>query len=94
MPVCDSIGRIEGFIGRDPDPADRRQTLISLSALGAETLGADMLERRRRLAESISRALTPAERDVLRVASGLMEQVAAAIVPAESGRSTLRDAAE
>src|SRR5947209_8360434 len=84
----------EGFIGRDPDPADKRQTLISLTARGAEALGADMLERRRRLAESISRALTPAERDVLRVAAGLMEQVAAAIAPAESDRSALRDAAE
>jgi hypothetical protein len=53
-----------------------------------------MLERRRRLAGAIARALTPSERDVLRVASGLMEQVAAAITPAGSDRSTLRDAAE
>jgi DNA-binding MarR family transcriptional regulator len=84
----------DGYIGRDPDPVDRRQTLIRLTAAGADALGADMRERRRRLAQAISRALTPAERDVLRVASGLMEQVAAAIAPAKGDRSTLRDAAE
>jgi DNA-binding MarR family transcriptional regulator len=84
----------EGLIRRNPDPADGRQMLISLTAKGSQTLAADMLERRRRLADAMERVLTPAERDVLRVASELMEKVAAAIAPAESDRSVLRDAAE
>jgi hypothetical protein len=53
-----------------------------------------MLERRRRLAEALGRVLTPAERDVLRVASGLMEKVVGALPPAGADRSATRDAAE
>ena len=84
----------EGLIRRNPDSVDRRQMLISLTAQGAETLAAELLERRRRLAEAMGRVLTPAERDVLRVASELMEKVVVAIAPAESDRDALRDAAE
>jgi DNA-binding MarR family transcriptional regulator len=83
-----------GLIRRAPDPADGRQTLINLTAKGSETLAADMLERRRRLADAMERVLTPAERDVLRVASELIEKVAAAIAPAEAEPTPLRDAAE
>jgi DNA-binding MarR family transcriptional regulator len=83
-----------GLIRRAPDTADGRQTLISLTAKGSETLAADMLERRRRLADAMERVLTPAERDVLRVASELIEKVAAAIAPAEAEPTPLRDAAE
>jgi DNA-binding MarR family transcriptional regulator len=84
----------ERLIGRHPDADDRRQNLIRITARGGEALGADMLERRRRLAEAMSRVLTPAEREVLRVASEIIEQVAAAIAPAGADRVTLRDAAE
>ena len=84
----------DGLIRRAPDPADGRQTLISLNAKGSETLAADMLERRRRLADAMERVLTPAERDVLRVASELIEKVAVAIAPAEAEPTPLRDAAE
>ncbi|HZY14207.1 MAG TPA: MarR family transcriptional regulator [Beijerinckiaceae bacterium] len=83
-----------GLIRRDRDPADGRQALISLTTKGSETLAADMLERRRRLAEALGRVLTPAERDVLRVASGLMEKVVGALPPAGADRSATRDAAE
>lgn len=82
------------LIRRSPDPADGRQTLIELTAKGSETLAADMFERRRRLAAAVAGVLTPAEREVLRVASELMEKVAGAIAPAESDRDALRDAAE
>lgn len=84
----------DGLTRRASDPADGRQTLISLTSKGGETLAADMLERRRRLAEAMGGVLTPAEREVLRVASELMEKVAAAVTPAKGHRSALRDAAE
>ena len=84
----------DGLIRRTPDPTDGRQTLIDLTAEGGERLAADLLERRRRLAEAMVRVLTPAERDVLRVASELMEKVVAAIPPAEASPSAMRDAAE
>jgi DNA-binding MarR family transcriptional regulator len=84
----------DGHIRRNPDPADGRQALIDLTAKGSETLAAEMLERRRRLADAMGRVLTPAERDVLRVASALMEKVATAIAPADAEPSAMRDAAE
>jgi DNA-binding MarR family transcriptional regulator len=84
----------DGHIRRNPDPADRRQALIDLTAKGSETLAADLLERRRRLAEAMARVLTLAERDVLRVASELIEKVATAIAPADVEPAGMRDAAE
>jgi hypothetical protein len=42
----------------------------------------------------MTRVLTPAEREVLRLASELMEKVVVAIKPAETERAVLRDAAE
>jgi DNA-binding MarR family transcriptional regulator len=84
----------DGLIRRTPDPGDGRQTLIGLTAKGSETLAADLLERRRRLAAAIGRMLTPSEREVLRLASELMEKVVAGIAPAESDRDALGDAAE
>jgi DNA-binding MarR family transcriptional regulator len=84
----------DGLIDRNPDSADRRQTLIGLTAKGSEALAADLLERRRRLADAMTRVLTPAEREVLRVAAELMEKVGGAIAPAESDRTAMREAAE
>ena len=84
----------DGLIHRNPDPADGRQTLIRLTSKGNEALAADLLERRRRLADAMTRVLTPAEREVLRLASELMEKVVVAIKPAETERAVLRDAAE
>ncbi|SRR5579884_2852546 len=84
----------DGLISRKPDSADRRQTLINLTARGGEALAADLLERRRRLAEAMTRVLTPAEREVLRLAAELMEKVGGAIAPAESERPSMRAAAE
>ena len=73
--------RADGLISRRPDPADGRQSLIELTPAGAEALAADMLDRRRRLAGAMLRVLTPAEREVLRIAAGLMDRLAAAVEP-------------
>lgn len=78
----------DGLILRQPDPKDRRRGLIRLTPAGTEALAADMLERRRRLAEATLQVLTPAEREVLRVAAGLIDRVATAILPeTPSGRA-------
>ena len=71
----------DGLIGRRTDVEDRRRSLISLTAAGAAALRADLQARRRRLADAMQRVLTPAERETLRLAAGLMERLAAAVVP-------------
>jgi DNA-binding MarR family transcriptional regulator len=83
-----------GLISRQPDSADRRQSLIEATPMGGEALVADLRKRRDRLANAIQRALTPAERQVLGVAAGLLVQVTAAIEPEEPGRESVPRAVE
>jgi DNA-binding MarR family transcriptional regulator len=66
-----------GLVVRTPDPADRRQSLVSLTASGRELL---LLNRRRRsewLAQRIA-DLGPDEKEVLRRAVGILERINAA----------------
>jgi len=72
----------DGLISRKPDPSDHRRGLIRLTAAGSAALAGDMTARRRRLAEAAGRILTPAERDLLRAAAGLIDRLAAAVEPA------------
>jgi DNA-binding MarR family transcriptional regulator len=72
------------LIARRPDAADQRQVLISLTAAGARALASDLLEQRRRLAEAMRSALTPAEREIMRIAAGLMDRITALIEPAQA----------
>jgi DNA-binding MarR family transcriptional regulator len=53
-----------GLVSRTPDPADRRQVLIALTAQGRETLAADRRRREGWLAEAMAR-LTPDEQETL-----------------------------
>lgn len=75
----------DGLISRRRDPSDRRRGLIRLTDAGTAVLAADMAVRRRRLAEAARRILTPAEREALRVAAGLIDRLAAAVEPDASG---------
>jgi DNA-binding MarR family transcriptional regulator len=77
----------DGLIRRRLDPADRRQSLIELTGTGGAALAADLRMRRDRLADAIQRALTPAECEMLGVATSLMDQVTAAIEPEEDRRA-------
>lgn len=66
-----------GLVTRAPDPADRRQSLISLTTTGRELL---LLNRRRRsewLAQRIA-DLDPQDKEVLRRAVGVLERINAA----------------
>lgn len=66
-----------GLVARTPDPADRRQSLVSLTASGRELL---LLLRRRRsewLAQRIAE-LDADDKEVLRRAVGILERINAA----------------
>lgn len=78
----------DGLVRRDADPADRRRHRIRITEAGAKALDADMRERRQRLAAALERTLTPAERDVLRIAAGLIGRVTDAVTPAARGGAT------
>ena len=63
-----------GLVARTPDPSDRRQSLVSLTASGRDLL---LLNRRRRsewLARRIAE-LDPDDREVLRRAVGILERI-------------------
>jgi DNA-binding MarR family transcriptional regulator len=65
-----------GHLTRTRDPADGRQHLLSVTGSGALALQAEIRPRARWLAGVIEQELSPAERDILVVAAGLMERLA------------------
>lgn len=65
-----------GEIGRRPDPADRRRSLLSITESGREVLFADVAQRDRWLAAAIAKRLSPAETQLLMMAGELMERLA------------------
>ena len=66
----------EDLVTRRPDPADKRQTLIELSALGRQTLARERTRREGFLAEAIENGLTPAEQEILAEAVPLLGRIA------------------
>lgn len=78
------------LIVRHQDQADRRQSLTEITKLGEDLLKNDARRQATWLAIAMSSLLTPAEREILRVAAQLMRQLADADVsrvlnPAEAG---------
>jgi len=65
----------EGLVTRSTTEVDRRRSLISLTAAGRAALARDMHSRDRWLAGALAH-LSPAERELLRIAASLMEQLA------------------
>jgi DNA-binding MarR family transcriptional regulator len=80
-----------GLISRQADRTDRRQIRIEMTAEGRRLLLHDLEQRRERLALALNQVLTAAEMELLRIAAGLMDHVAAAIEApapsAEAGRT-------
>jgi len=73
-----------GLISRCANQADRRQNQIQLTPMGERLLRDEIGKREDRLAQAMISVLTPTETELLRIAAGLLERVAAAIErPAE-----------
>jgi DNA-binding MarR family transcriptional regulator len=65
----------KGFVSRQPDGADRRRLLITLTPQGKKTLAADLRRKEAWLAKVMERALSPAEREILLNASRLLDRL-------------------
>ncbi len=55
---------------------DRRENLLDITEAGAKMLIEDIRDQRVRLAEVIDKELTPAEKELLGIAAGLMDRIA------------------
>jgi DNA-binding MarR family transcriptional regulator len=69
------------LIVRRQDQVDRRQSLTEITRLGEDLLRNDARRQAAWLAAAMSSVLTPAERELLRVAGQLMRQLADAELP-------------
>jgi DNA-binding MarR family transcriptional regulator len=65
-----------GLVVRRGDPSDGRQSLLEVTEAGREVLRRDAAKREQWLAEAMSRELTPAEWQIVRVAAGLLDRLA------------------
>lgn len=77
----------QGWMRRLRDPADGRQSLLTITATGREMLADEMRPRDEWVAQAMERELTDAERDLLVVAARLLERLAevdASVAPAEA----------
>lgn len=66
----------EGRVVREPDERDRRAQRIVITENGHAALKEHVRDGNRWLAQALQEALTPAERDVLRIAARLLQHVA------------------
>jgi DNA-binding MarR family transcriptional regulator len=72
------LSRLEadGLIVRSPDDTDRRQVRIDITHEGVAVLDEDNERREAWLARTMADRLTPTERELIRLAAGLMERLA------------------
>ncbi|KAA9151421.1 MarR family transcriptional regulator [Amycolatopsis acidicola] len=66
----------DGLIARRADPADGRQSLLTITDDGLETLRDYSEQRERWLAKAMLDTLTETERELLRLAAKVMERLA------------------
>jgi DNA-binding MarR family transcriptional regulator len=67
------------MIARRADKTDRRKNRIEITKAGARALIEDVQGRRLKLAHAIAHALTPTEQGLLRLTTGLIDRLAAAV---------------
>ena len=77
----------EGLIKCRQDPADKRRSLIEITAAGSRLLADEARERESRLATTMTRVLTPTEQELVRLAAGLIDRIAGAIEPLRAGQT-------
>ncbi len=65
------------LVRSDPDPADRRSRLLSLSDAGRAELARGRQARASRIEDLIRTGLSPAERDILSASVALLERMSA-----------------
>ena len=65
----------KGFVSRQPDEADGRRLLITLTPEGKKALGADVRKKEAWLAKEMERILAPDERGLLLQASRLLDRL-------------------
>ena len=76
----------QALITRRQDESDRRQLLIEITPRGTELLDEDARRQAAWLARAISSVLSPVERELLRLAAQLMQQLADADLAAAANR--------
>jgi DNA-binding MarR family transcriptional regulator len=83
-----ALARLEHdhLVLRRSDESDRRRSLLALTEAGRLALTRDMARRDAWLAAAMARELNPAEQQLLRLAGDLMERLAEADDPGQSGR--------
>ncbi|GAA4474412.1 MarR family winged helix-turn-helix transcriptional regulator [Gluconacetobacter asukensis] len=64
------------YIARQPNPADRREIILSLTPHGLRALSADMEKRREWLADAMTHALTQEERNRLLACEDIFAKLA------------------
>lgn len=68
----------EAMLGRAPDPADGRRSLLAVTPAGLAALRAEMEQRDAWLAAAMAQNLTSTEIELLRLAGDLLERLAEA----------------
>lgn len=63
------------FISRADNPADGRQVLLKITPPGSTVVREDRRRRDSFLAQAMASTLTPTERELLRLAAGLMDKL-------------------
>jgi DNA-binding MarR family transcriptional regulator len=71
----------EGFIKRRQDQIDKRRCLIEITPAGSRLLAEEARKRENRLATGMTLVLTPAEQELVRIASKLMDRLGDTIEP-------------
>jgi DNA-binding MarR family transcriptional regulator len=68
----------DNLIARQPDTADRRRSVLTITETGTDTLLRDMRQRDGWLALAMASQLTATEREVLRLAGEMLDRLAEA----------------
>jgi DNA-binding MarR family transcriptional regulator len=78
---------VDKLIIKSPDPEDHRRTRIQITTRGIAVLHRNVVNQEAWLARAIAQSLTPTEREMLRLATRLIDRVSAAPIEDDVGAS-------